>query len=256
MVAHRILTLVAATGLLAVQAPVYAQFGRVPPPPKEPPAWAADLPGYWESLITQNWRFRMVTPPKGDYVGIPITAAAQQIADTWDPARDTAQDQQCRSYGAGMIMMNPEHLHVSWQDTKTLKVEIDNGTQTRLWHFDKTAPGDSAPSWQGISSASWVLRAASGYPFGARPKPNARYLEVKTTHMLPGYLRKNGVPYSANAELTEDYDMLRMPDDQILTLTTSVNDPTYLDYPLLLSTQFKKQADGSHWDPTPCSASW
>jgi hypothetical protein len=184
----------------------------------------------------------MVTPPKGDYVGIPLTAAAKAVADTWDPARDVKQGEQCKSYGAATIMNSPEHLHISWQDTKTLKVEIDNGMQTRLFNFDPAAPREGPASWQGYSVAAWELRRILGR---ATPNPNARYL------------RKNGVPYSANAVLTEDYDLIRVsPQETWLVVTTTVTDPGYLDYPLVLSAQFRKQPDTSAWDPTPCSATW
>ena len=62
------------------------------------PTWVSQLPGYWVSLITENWRLRMVTPAKGDYIGIPLTAAAQKIAEAWDPAKDAAAGQQCKAY--------------------------------------------------------------------------------------------------------------------------------------------------------------
>ncbi len=251
MTTHRI-ALAAALSLLGFQ--VHAQFPPAPPLPKGPPAWASELQGYWGSVISQNWRLRMVTPPKGDYVGIPLTAAAKAIADEWDPARDTAEGLQCKSYGAATIMTLPEHLHIAWQNEKTLKMDIDAGTQTRLFHFDDAAPADGPPSWQGQSAATWVLRHTPDF---APPNANARYLQVRTNHMLAGYLRKNGVPYSANALLTEDYDLVHAPGGETwLIVTTTVTDPLYLDYPLPLSAIFKKLPDGSHWDPTPCSATW
>jgi hypothetical protein len=196
----------------------------------------------------------MVTPPKGDYVGIPLTAAAKAVADSWDPARDTKEGNQCKSYGAATIMNSPEHLHISWQDTKTLKVEIDNGMQTRLFNFDRAAPHDVQPTLQGDSVATWALRRNLGR---SPPNPNARYLHVTTDHMLAGYLRKNGVPYSNKAVLTEDFDLIRVSAEETwLVVTTTVTDPDYLDYPLVLSAQFRKEPDSSKWDPTPCSATW
>jgi hypothetical protein len=195
----------------------------------------------------------MVTPPRGDYMGIPMTPASKQVADAWDPAKDEATGKQCKSYGAALIMTVPERLHITWQDDNTLKMETDTGMQTRLFHFGGTTPRESKPTWQGDSSAAWVSRQSSGN--AARPK--ARYLRVTTTHMLPGYLRKNGVPYSENAVLTEYYDMFHEPDGETwMIVTTVVDDPVYLDYPLTLSAEFRKQPDASGWDPTPCSAKW
>lgn len=243
---------VAALGLLPLVG--HAQAGPTSPPLKVPPPWAKQqLPGYWVSLVTQNWRLRMVTPAKGDFIGIPLTAAAQKIADAWDPAKDEAAGQQCRAYGAAGIMMRPERLHISWQDDATLQMQIDDGTQTRMMHMGGgTAPADFQASWQGYSAAKWMQRREYG-----ATAPDAHYLEVTTTHMLPGYLRQNGVPYSGNAVLTEDYDLIDAgPRGMYLIVSTTVADPLYLDYPLILSAIFQKQSNDDGWDPTPCSATW
>lgn len=218
-----------------------------------PPPWSKQLSGYWVSLITQNWRLRMVTPAKGDYIGIPLTAAAQKIADAWDPAKDAADGQQCRAYGAAGIMMRPERLHITQPDEATMQIDIDDGTQTRTLHFGGgAAPADFQPSWQGYSRARWVSRREYGAT-GA----NAYYLETNTTHMLPGYLRQNGVPYSANAVLVEAYELTAVSDQETyLTLTQTVTDPVYLDSPFILTAIFQKQPSDAGWNPTACSASW
>ena len=76
-----------------------------------------------------------------------------------------------------------------------------------------------------------------------------------TTHLRPGYLRKNGVPYSANAALTEYWDLTTERNrDQWITITSSVEDPQYLRQPWVTALHFKKEPDGAKWDPTPCSA--
>jgi hypothetical protein len=196
----------------------------------------------------------MVAPAKGDYMGIPITVEAQKIADAWDPAKDEAAGNQCKYYGAASIMTFPERLHIAWQDDDTLRMDIDAGTQTRLLHFGHgMAPGGDA-TWQGDSLASWQSRQG---PLLRSSTPAARFLKVTTTHMMPGYLRRNGVPYSEKAVLTEYYDIMReQSGDQVLIVTTVVDDPIDLDQSLILTAQFKKQADASGWDPTPCSARW
>jgi len=238
----------AAAVLLAMQIHAHAQV-------QNPRAAAPyDLTGYWVSVITQNWRLRMVTPAKGDYMGLPLTEEAKKIADTWDPAKDEAAGNQCKAYGAATIMTRPERLHVTWQDDNTLRMDIDAGTQTRLFHFGNGAPAGTKLTWQGDSVASWTPRRGPGIPPST---PKARYLKVATTHMLPGYVRQNGVPYSANAILTEFYDLIEEPGgERLLIVTTILEDPVYLDNPLILSAQFKKQADASGWDPTPCSSRW
>src|SRR5205823_2355392 len=100
-----------------------------------------DLTGYWVSYVTENWRYRMVTPAKGEYRRIPSSRAALPIINAWDPAADERAGNQCKSYGAGNIMSVPGRLHITWQDADTLKIETDAGMQTRLFHF---APGTAS----------------------------------------------------------------------------------------------------------------
>jgi hypothetical protein len=217
-------------------------------------AAAFDPTGYWVSVITQNWRLRMVTPARGDYIGIPLTPEAKRLADAWDPAKDEVAGERCKSYGAAAIMTLPERLHITWADDNTLRMDVDAGTQTRMLHFgDWKAPARKSTR-QGDSLAAWMPRRGPGI---GPSTPRAKYLKVTTTNMLPGYLRKNGVPYSERALLTEDYDFFQEASgEQWFTVTTVVDDPVYLDNALILSAQFRRQADGSLWDPTPCSILW
>jgi hypothetical protein len=203
---------------------------------------AIDLTGYWVAFVTEDWRFRMITPHKGDYQGVPMTAEARKIADAWDPAADEASGNQCKAYGAAALMRAPARFHITWQDDNTLRVESDAGTQTRIFHFNLQAPGapQGERTWQGDSTAQWERPAS---------------LKVATTHMRAGYLRKNGVPYSENAAVTEYFDLAPLPGGgQALLVTTIVDDPQYLQQPFIVSSQFKKEADDSKWDPTPCTA--
>jgi hypothetical protein len=208
-----------------------------------------DLTGYWVSVVTQDWRWRMVTPAKGDYASIPITLAAKKAGDNWDPARDEAAGEQCKSYGAPALMAVPTRLRITWQDANTLKVETDAGTQTRLFYFgDKRLPR-GAPSWQGDSVAHWERPRAGR---GIASKEGS--LKVMTSHLRPGYLRKNGVPYSGDVVLTEYWDVSAGPNgDQWITLTSTVQDDKYLREPWVTALDFKKERDGAKWDPTPCS---
>jgi hypothetical protein len=205
------------------------------------------MTGYWVSVVTEDWRFRMVTPPKGNYSGVPLNAAGRKLADTWDPAKDEADGNQCRSYGAAGLMRVPGRLHITWDGDTAMKMETDAGTQTRLFHFGAVA--DAGPSLQGFSVAEWEP-AATG-----RGQPKAGDLKVVTTHLLPGYLRRNGVPYSANTVLTEYYDRISAPNgDEWLVVSTEVKDPQYLSSPFITSTHFRKQADAKGWMPEACSA--
>jgi hypothetical protein len=209
-----------------------------------------DLTGYWVSVVTQDWRWRMVTPAKGDYESVPITLEAKKLGDSWDPARDEAAGEQCKAYGAPGLMSVPTRLHITWADEKTLKVETDAGVQTRLFHFDEWKPRAGPPSWQGESIAEW--ERARGGRGAASPGGSLR---IVTRNARPGYLRKNGVPYSASAVLTEYWDLgSESNGDRWITITSVVDDPTYLRIPYVTALQFKKEADGTKWDPTPCSA--
>jgi hypothetical protein len=250
---------------LAMPSRVHGQFGFPPPaPPANPRAIAPlDLTGYWVSLITEDWRYRMITPDKGDYASVPLNSVGKQMADTWDPAKDETNGDACKSYGAPAIMRVPTRLHIVWDNDTTLRVDTDAGTQTRLFHFNVAAPAEAAPQLQGYSVAEWEGLRARGFlnlsgfgaaPGAAGPAPEG-YLRVVTTQLRPGYLRKNGVPYSANASVEEDFDSFKTPDgQQWLVVTTIVTDPQYLTEPFITSTHFKKLPDASGWNPSSCEA--
>ena len=236
------------------------------PPPVPRQAAPIDLTGYWVSIVTQDWRWRMVTPAKGDYEGIPLTPEGRAVADTWDPAKDEAAGEQCRSYGAPASLYVPGRIHITWQDDSTLQIETDAGMQTRLLRFgDNQAPA-GPQTWQGVSVAQWqtprpsvplILRPAERTADAPPVVPTGGSLRVVTTNLRAGYLRKNGVPYSENAVLTEYFDVYKRPNgDELLTITTLVDDPQYLRTPRLVAPVFMKEPNGAKWDPTPCSSTW
>jgi hypothetical protein len=239
---------------LAVSAPLAAQGRQGGAPPAAKAAAPIDLTGYWVAFISEDWRYRMITPPKGDYRGVPITKEALQIVNAWDPAADDAAGNQCKSYGAAAIMRAPGRIHVTWQDDNTLRLDADAGTQTRLFRFAPSPAADSPRTWQGDSTARWERPAGRGGNAAAPPQGS---LTVVTTNMRAGYLRKNGVPYSENARVTEYFDVAPQPGGgQLLVVTTVVDDARYLTQPFIVSSHFKKEADASKWDPTPCSSTW
>jgi hypothetical protein len=202
------------------------------------------------SIVTEHWHLRMTMPPRRDYAMLPLTAEARKIADAWDPAKDVAEGNQCKSYGAAAIMRVPGRLQIRWVDDNTLQLDTDSGTQTRLFRFGGGAPpAGQAPQWQGHSVASWEGLGARGR--GATGRNNQ--LRVRTTNMRAGYLRKNGAPYSDNAVLDEYFDTFTEPNgDSWLVVTSIVTDPQYLTQPYATTYPFKKIPDRSGWDPTPC----
>jgi hypothetical protein len=269
--------------------------------PPQPPAAARtvapiDPTGYWVSVVTEDWRWRMVTPQKGDYLSVPINAEGRRVADTWDIAKDDAAGNQCKAFGIGGIVRQPGRIHITWQDDNTLKLDFDAGTQTRLLHFDKTATASGPRSLQGFSTAEWegsvgrgaaargrgdnndarlisaeeARRRGTGTGFGNVPGGGGQGLrggpplkfatldsgiiKTVTTNFREGYLRKNGVPYSENAQITEYFQWLppHPNGDVWLIVTTAVEDPRYLAQPFYTSTNFKREADGSKWNPSAC----
>ena len=242
--------------VMFLAAPTLAQRGAPPQAPPTPRAQAAvDLTGYWVSIINEDWRYRITTPPRGDVAGVPLNGAGRQAAAAWDPAKDEAAGEACRAYGAAGLMRQPGRLHITWASDDALAIDTDAGTQSRRLSFGR--PQGTPGSWQGVSVVAWdraeTAMARGGFFPGAAARGGS--LKVVTTNMKAGYLRKNGVPYSADAVMTEYFDRFDVPNgDSLLVVATEVVDPTYLTTPFWTSTHFKKQADASGWNPRPCSA--
>lgn len=213
-----------------------------------------DLTGYWVAVINEDWRWRMMVPDKGDFAGIPLTIDGRRMADTWDQTKDEAAGEQCRAYGAPGLMRLPTRLHITWADDNTLKIETDYGAQTRQLHFGET-PAAGERSWQGVSLATWEGDANAAPKKGGGPT-GPKDLKVTTTNLRAGYLRRNGIPYSQNALLTEFFDLIpKQPNgDEWLIVNAIVEDPQYLTERWIVSSNFKREPDGAKWHPTPCSS--
>jgi len=242
-------------GLLMTQPGLYAQGrggrgGGAAQPQNAKAAAAFDPTGYWVSVITEDWRYRMVTPSPGDYQGVPMTAEARKVAAAWDPAKGEASGDVCKSYGAPALLRVPNRLHITWQDDQTLRMDSDAGKQTRTFHFGDWKPAAAAPpTLQGDSTAEWVRGAGRGATDGS--------LKVATSNLKAGLLRKNGVPYSEKTTLTEYYDLIKAPNgDPLMVVTIITTDPTYLSQPFVITSQYKKEASDAKWKPTACSATW
>jgi len=233
---------------------VSAQRGAPPGPPPTPKAAAPiDITGNWVSIVTEDWRWRMLTPKKGDTSSIPVSPEGKKLVDAWDPAKAGADG--CKAYGAAAIMRVPGRLKISWEDEKTLKVETDAGMQKRFLFFDAGALElSTAPTWQGLSYAEWEKipqPGGLGVSIQQAP-PRTGTLKVVTTRLRAGYLRKNGVPYSEDTRVTEYFDRFSAYGSDWLTVLTAVDDPKYLTQQYLTSTHFKREPDSSKWDPKPC----
>lgn len=225
-----------------------------------------DLTGSWVPVITEDWRYRMVTAPNGETGGIPMSATARQAAMQWDRSKDGA----CQAYGVGGLMRMPVRFKIAWADDNTLKIESDGGQQTRLLHF--AAPGQPAPAaagqprtLQGFSVAEWQRPGGAFDAFGpglapeggrGAPAPRWGSLKVTTNNVLPGWLSRNGIPYGENLSLTEYFIRFTNKDaGDWLVITTTYDDPQNLQRQWITSTNFQKEPNESKWAPAPCKGS-
>jgi hypothetical protein len=237
------------SGLLAVTSSALAQAPRTA---RE--IAPVDLTGYWTAVVTEDWAWRMRTPPKGDYASVPLNAEGVRVANTWTEA----QDGSCLGFGAPAMLRVPTRVHITWEDDDTLKLETDNGQQTRLLNFAEGAAA-AVLSLQGYSRAEWQIAdivrgsGADGGIVSTRLTEGPwAPLKVTTVNLAAGWLRPNGVPYSDTLKLTEYFDWFRDGDDEWFIVTTIVDDPTYLTDRFVISSNFKREPNGAKWAPKPC----
>lgn len=220
-----------------------------------------DITGHWVSLITDDWVYRMITPSRGDYSYVPLNDAGRRAADAWDPAADQAAGDECKGYAAPAIMRLPSRVQITWEDENTLRLDIDTGMQTRLFRFGAGEP-EGPRTRQGWSAAEWqysgdTSRRRGFYRLSGSLGDVETFgsLKVDTTNLLPGYLRKNGVPFSEQTFMTEYYNLIVEDDgNEYLVIQTFVDDPVYLSDHFVRTLQFKREPDGSKRAPMECSA--
>ena len=221
-----------------------ARRGRRAPPASPRQAAPIDLTGYWVSVVIEDWKYRMVTPNKGVFDAVPLNPEGQQ-------------DRQDLGSGAGRggrrtvpgVRRRRDHAHPRAPAhrrgrTTTRSRSIRMRERRRGCFVSARRPlAAGEPSWQGHSVAQWNT---------AEPGSQS---EGRHDNLRPGYVRKNGAPYSNKAIVTEYFDLNAMPNgDQWLTVTTKVEDPGYFTRPYMTSSDFKKLPNAAGWNPTPCSA--
>jgi hypothetical protein len=200
--------------LLALIVPVFAS-----------PALAEiDLSGEWSPLYHEDAPERVPGPELGNYTGLPINDAARLRADSYDPDRiSVVQEYQCRPHGADYALRGLGNLRISREiDSATQRV-IAYRTRMFAWDSERTIymdgrahpPEHAVHTWQGFSTGKWQGNA----------------LVIKTTHLKTNYLRRNGLPRSDKAKLTEHW--IRHGD--YLTIVSILEDPVFLTEPLVRS---------------------
>ena len=227
--------------------------GQQPGPPARSARERAliDITGQWVAVITEDWRWRMVTPPKGDTASVPLNAAGRKLAEAWDLAADRARGDLCKAFGPPSLIRQPTRIRIRWEGDSAMRLEFDAGMQTRRLQF--ATPRPASRSLQGQSQAMWFRQPQNRGIFGRGGRPAGGSLEVVTTNLRAGYLRPNGVPYSERTVVKEFFDSFTLDGAGTwLIVTTVVNDPEYLTQEFVLSSQFRKEPDSSRWNPRPC----
>jgi len=222
-----------------------------------------DLTGYWVSIVTEDWIERMSpdSPPSGAVGGGRGGGApggGRGRAGGPQEAAAAANPDPCRVYGAGGSMRVPGRLNITWADDNTLKVDMDAGTQTRLFRFGQVPP-PAQRTLQGHSVASWDTGAAGRGGFGgggggrgggAPAAPRWGSLRVVTTNTTGGYLLSSRNTYSENAVLTEHFMMHRDFGVDYMTVMAQIEDGG--GAARIVSSTFKKEPNGSKFQPTGC----
>jgi len=192
-----------------------------------PPAFAqVDFTGEWAPRFYEDQPERVAGPELGDYLGLPITDAARMRADTWNAAIQTLPEWQCRPHSADYIWRGPSNLHI-WKevDPVTRQITAFHAEWLRLvdniYYLDgRPHPSENAAhTWGGFATAKW----------------EGTMLTVNVTHLKEGYVRRNGVPRSDLATVTEHW----IRHGNWLTVVTIVNDPVYLSEPFIRSTDYE-----------------
>jgi hypothetical protein len=238
---------------VAANEPADAQPPPGPPDTRSPRERAPiDITGQWVAIVNEDWRWRMITPPVGDTASLPANERGRAAAAEWDLERDRAEGALCKAFAGPGLMRQPTRIRIDWEDDDTLRLEFDAGRQVRRFEFGAQPPAER--SLQGYSEAQWFRQSQSRGVFGQRMPTEGGSLVVRTTQLSGGYLRPNGVPFGERATVKEFFNTFTLPGDagSWLVVTTVVADPEYLTTELIMSSQFKKEASRSAWNPRAC----
>ncbi len=197
-----------------------------------------DFSGEWAPRFYEDQPERVPGPELGDYLGLPINAAARMRADTWDASLLTLPEWQCRPHGADYIWRGPSNLTIT-KEVDPVTREITAFHAVWLRSVDRPVYLDNRPhppeyanhTWAGFTTAKW----------------DGDMLTTYVTHLKEGYIRRNGVPRSDLATLTEHW----IRHEDFLTVVTIVTDPVYLTEPFIRSTDYQLDLH-QHVPPYPC----
>ena len=185
-----------------------------------------DLSGNWAPLYHEDQPERIPGPEVGDYIALPINAAARARAQAWSASLLTLPEHQCKPHPAGYGYRGPSNLRIQQdvdfdtQRVRRITIYIQWMQQFReVWMDGRARPSDHAPhTWQGFSTGTWE---------GDR-------LVVRTTHLKAGWVRRNGIPYSDRATFTDTWQR----HGNFLTHVSMLEDPVYLTEPFVRTTNW------------------
>jgi hypothetical protein len=202
-----------------------------------------DFVGEWAPQFHEDQPERVGGPPVGDYAGLPINDAARFMADAWEASILSVPEHQCKPHPADYSPRGPANLRISKevdtasQETIAYHTHISwQAPERTIWMDGRPHPDElAAHTWQGFSTGEWI------------GGPNSQVLKVVTTHLKKGWIRRNGVPRSDQAELTEYF----YRHGNFLTWTSIINDPLYLTEPMIRTSDFMVNP-GQQIGPYPC----
>jgi hypothetical protein len=206
------------------------------------PAFAQrDPSGEWAPRFHEDQPERIPGPEIGDYLGLPITDAARMRADSWDASLLTLPEHQCKPHPADYGPRGPANLRI-WEEIDTPTQQLVafhthiswQAPERTIWMDGRPHPPEyAAHTWQGFSTGKW----------------DGDMLTVTTDHLKIGWIRRNGVPRSDKAVLTEHW----IRHEGNLTLVSIVNDPVYLTEPFIRTTDWMLAPD-QEIAPYPCES--
>ena len=206
------------------------------------PAFAQiDPSGEWNPRFHEDNPERLAGPEIGDYLGLPINDAARLRGDSWDASILTLPEHQCKPHPADYGPRGPANLRIWKEVDKESQQTIAYHThiswqapERTIWMDGRPHPPEyAAHMWQGFSTGVW----------------EGDVLTVTTTHLKTGWIRRNGIPRSDRAVLTEHW----IRHDNYLTLVAIITDPAYLTEPFIRTTNWILDTR-QQIAPYPCSA--
>lgn len=182
-----------------------------------------DLAGDWRALMHEDRDERIPGPELGEFFGVPINDAARWRAELWDASIQTLPEWQCRPHGADYITRGPSPPRI-WKEVNPASREIIayhaewlRSVERPIYMDGRPRPSENAAhTWGGFATGQWI----------------GDVLKISTSHLKEDYVRRNGLPRSDVATLTEF--VIRNGD--YLTWVTITHDPVYLEAPFIRTT--------------------